>query len=68
MQNYPNELWKRDKHAGDGSDRLKPNATLHSPLSVVAELVSELSSALVDDPLIDELAFLPSAGPSDVFG
>jgi hypothetical protein len=50
------------------AERLKPKATLHSPISSVADLASELSGALIDCPLIDELAFLPSAAPTDVFG
>ena len=31
-------------------------------------LALELDAALAADPLVDELAFLPSASPADVFG
>jgi|AntAceMinimDraft_1070359.scaffolds.fasta_scaffold26640_2 hypothetical protein len=38
------------------------------PSSVAVALAVELDAALAADPLVDEIAFLPSASPDDVFG
>jgi protein prenyltransferase alpha subunit repeat containing protein 1 len=38
------------------------------PPEVAERLALELDAALAADPLVDELAFLPSASPADVFG